>query len=166
MIIHLLHFLPLAFPLPFLCWSASSSQQSSSQRTHTTSGAASPIASEGGTAATTGSIAVGEQGKYQEAGSVDLSNARDVGGTVGTITTGNNGQVIIGDPNASKTISDLAQQFANTVQSIAPSGGGGAAAAAPASSDEPLNYKTIGLILAGITAILGALYFIFGRRNA
>ena len=71
--IQLLHFLPVLLPLPFLCWSASSSSQQSSQKTLTTSGQASPIASEQGTAAGSGSIAVGKGGTYQEQGSLNLT---------------------------------------------------------------------------------------------
>ena len=137
----LLHFLSVLLPLPFLCWSASSSQQASQQKTQTTSGAASPVASESGTAATTGSIAVGSGGQYQESGAID------VGGAPGETIT-------IGDQDA------YLQQIASALSGDSGSGGGAGTTvivpttATPATSSSAISYKTLALIGAGIVAVL------------
>jgi hypothetical protein len=163
----MIHFLQHLFfvlgPLPLFCWSASSSSQASQQKTLTTSGAASPAATDSATAATTGSIAVGESGKYQESGAVDLSGAEGVGGSVGTISAGSGSSVVIGDPNADNLISQLAQQFSDSVQSVAASGAAGVAAATgqPQATTGTISYKTLGLI-ASIVIALGALFALFG----
>lgn len=168
MILHLLHHLP--FFMPLVGWSASSSSQATNQRTLTTSGSAAPIASETGTAATTGSIAVGASGKYQEAGSVDLSNAKDVGGTVGTISAGNGSSIILGDPNADNLISQLAKNFSDTVQSVSTSAAQGVQSVGSALNQPvpgtggAITYKTLGLIIGAIAALV-ALIALFRKKT-
>ena len=162
---HLNHVLPVCY------FSASSAEQKTTQRTLTTSGAAAPIASEAGTAATTGSIAVGQAGKYQEQGSIDISGSKGsgLGGAVGTISAGTGSNIVIGDPNASNVISQLAQQFASSVQDVAASGASGAAAAgqaaqAAAAAPGAVSYKTLGLIAAGVLAIAALFAMLKGKR--
>ena len=166
--LHLLHHLPLILPL--VGWSASSSSQQSQQKTLTTSGAASPNVTDTGTAATTGSIAVGAGGKYQEAGAVDLSGAKDVGGQVGTISAGTGANITIGDPNADALISQLADQFSSAVQGVSASAATGLQAASSAlnqpvpGTNGSISYKTLGLILAGIGALV-ALIALFKHKS-
>lgn len=116
------HLFDLLIFLPFCgVFSASHSAQESKTTTQTTSGAGSPNASDTGTAVASGSVGVGSQGKYQETGAVDLSNAPGAGsgGTVGAITTGGGSTVTIGDTNALGQVSALAQQFSDAVQGVA-----------------------------------------------
>jgi len=164
---HLLNILPglIWFVLPCILGNSGGSSATTRTTTQTTSGANSPNASEGSQAIGSGSIGLGSNAKYQEQGSIDLSGAQKagVGGSVGSIDAGNGATITIGDPGATKTISDLATQFASTVQGIS----AGVAPATPASSDsEPLSYKTIGLIVAAIAVIIGLFGWLFGKKRA
>ncbi len=123
-----------------------------------------------GTAATTGSIAVGAQGKYQEAGAVDLSGASKVGGQVGTIDAGTGSTITVGDPNADALISQLADQFSNAVQGVSASAANGLQTASNALNQPvpgtggSITYKTLGLILAGVGALV-ALIALFKHKS-
>jgi hypothetical protein len=170
MILHLLHHLPLFFPL--IGWSASSSSQTSAQKTLTTSGASSPNVTDTGTAAASGSIAVGAQGKYQEAGSIDQSGSTGsgLGGSVGTISAGNGASIVVGDPNADNLISQLAQNFSDAVQGVSASAAQGIQTATSAlnqpvpGTNGTITYKTLGLIIGAIAALV-ALIALFRHKS-
>lgn len=107
-----------------ICRQSISSQGPSQSHTTTgtTSGQASPVASEGSQSTGSGSIGVAGTGaRYLESGSVDNANADQST----KISSGNGSTVYIGDPNAGQTISQLAQTVASVSQ---PAGGGGGSA--------------------------------------
>ncbi|MGH7224597.1 MAG: hypothetical protein ACRELF_15340 [Gemmataceae bacterium] len=154
-------------PRCYIAASHSSSSQSTSQKTLTTSGATSPISGGAGSAASSGSIAVGQGGKYQESGSLDLSGS-NVGGVGGSIKASSGATVNIGDENAVQQLSDLANTFAQTVQGVASGSGGGTVvlpATTPATSAlAEIPWTTLGLIGAAIAAII-VLGEIFGGKS-
>ncbi|MGH8022218.1 MAG: hypothetical protein ACRED1_01450 [Limisphaerales bacterium] len=148
-------------PRCYIAASHSASSQSTQQKTYTTSGASSPITGAGA-AAGSGSIAVGAGGKYLESGAVDQSGS-NFGGVGGNITAAKGSTVNIGDQNAAEQLSNLAQQFAQTVQGVAGSinsgSGGGGTVVVPTSSDSfsqalaSIPWTTLALIAAAIAAI-------------
>jgi hypothetical protein len=149
----LLHFVLPLLPLPLFCFSGSSSQAAIETNTLTSSGADSPNATDHATAATSGSIAVGEGAKYLETGATDASG----------LTAAYGSTINIGDPNALKEVTDLAGQFVAATQN--PSGGGGSTVVTSAPpSDGGLNYKTIGLIVAILAAIIGLFTFLKPKK--
>lgn len=108
------HRRPGLFIEPRCCQSISSSGPSQSHTTTgTTSGLSSPVAAEGSQSVGSGSIGVaGTAARYLETGATDQSNA-DLSTR---INTGGGSTITIGDPNASQTISDLAQSLASASQ--------------------------------------------------
>lgn len=141
-------------PRCYIAASHSASNQTTSQKTLTTSGATSPISGGPGAAASSGSIAVGQGGNYQESGSLNLTGA-NVGGVGGSINA-NGSTVNIGDQNAVQQLSQLANTFAQTVQGVASDGsGGGGTVIIPATSSATatIPWTALGLIAAAIAAI-------------
>lgn len=152
---------------PLLCISfgggGGSSQSNPETTTNTTSGASSPVANKDSQAIGSGSIGVSGAGaKYVEQGGTDASGA-NVGGVGGSINATSGSTVNIGDPNAGSVITDLASKFADTVQSVSASQASGAAAG----QSTPLSWsiQKIGLVIAGITAVILAIKFVFGGKK-
>jgi hypothetical protein len=143
-------------PRCYLAASHSSSSQSTSQKTLTTSGATSPISGGPGSAASSGSIAVGQGGNYLESGASDLAGS-DLGTTV---TAGNGATITIGDQGGSSILGQLASQF-----SAATMPGASATGSAPATVVESNPLATVPWTsLALIGAIVAGLWIIFGKR--
>lgn len=128
-----------------------SSNSNTSQPVTTASGSA-QVQGDRGTAAQPGSIAVGAGAKYQEQGSVDLSNARTGNGTTVNIVP-----------------QEALQTFTDALQSAAAGSGGGGSSSQPVILSPPatgtVSYKTLGLIAAGIAAIIALISIFRGKRT-
>ncbi|HXC34265.1 MAG TPA: hypothetical protein VNV43_00205 [Candidatus Acidoferrales bacterium] len=135
-------------PRCYLAASHSASSQSTSQKTLTTSGATSPISGGAGSAASSGSIALGQAGKYLESGASDLSGS-DLGTTV---TAGNGATITIGDQGGSSILGQLASQFSAATPGT--NGGGAGTVVVPSTSAvSQIPWTALGLIGAAIAAI-------------
>ena len=139
----------LWFLLPCILGNSGGSSATTETTTQTTSGASSPVASKDSQAVGSGSIAVAGAGaKYLEAGATDQSGAQ-VGGVGGNLNASGGAVVNIGDPNADKTISDLADALAGlnqgTTGAVLPAGSSGTYVETPAG---PISTQTL-LLIAG-----------------
>jgi hypothetical protein len=164
--IHVLEFIFLV--APFLCVSVGGggSPSSSTTQTNTTSGASSPVANESSQAIGSGSIGVaGQDAAYIEQGATQTKAGGNIAGQVGgNIEAGSGSNITIGDPNATATLADLATQFANSVQNV--SAGAEQAVAQAAGAQQPWSLQQIGLVIAGLTAVLLIFKFLFGGKRA
>jgi len=143
------------------CIGGGSSSQTS-QPVTTASGSAVQNTGTNNATAEPGSIAVGTNAKYQEAGASDITGS-DVSSGINrsSLSVSNGGSIVLGDPNADSLISQITGQFSSAISSLA-----GSSNSSQAAPGETLSYKTIGLILTAVTAVVGVLYFLFGRKRS
>ena len=142
-----------------VCRQSISSQAASQSHTTTgtTSGTASPVSAEGSQAVGSGSIGVAGTGaRYLESGATDNANA-DLSSH---ITAGTGSSVIIGDPNADQTISQLAATVAQAT------GGGSGGSSSPlivplTQAAAAIPWTTIGIV-GGIILLV---VFIFRKKS-
>jgi len=157
-------------PFVFCLWSNSGGNKSSSNtETDTTSGQNSPAASGGSQAIGSGSIGVAGTGaKYLEQGAVDASGAQ-LGGVQGSsLSASGGGTINIGDPGAVQTIAALAQNFADTVQSVGSGGGGSTVVTTPGASAPAGTFSVTNLGIAALVALaIGAFLWLIrgGKRT-
>jgi hypothetical protein len=140
-----------------------SSKSSTAETVNTASGQAN-IVSGGGVATQSGSIGVGQGGKYLEADATDITGSEISTGINRSNINASQGSTInlgLSADGFSSVLDNLGTKLASAVQSI----GGSSSSAGQAADGEPLSYKTIGLLLTAVTAVLGVLYFLFGRKN-
>lgn len=128
-----MHFLPDIPILNFLFWfpvlgfwsNSGGNKSSTSNETATSSGQNSPNATGGSQALGSGSIGVAGNGaKYLEQGATDASGSQFGGVSGSSLSASGGGTINIGDPQATQTVAALAQNFADTVQSLGSGGGG------------------------------------------
>lgn len=153
--IHLLHWL-LWFPLLSVWSNSGGNKSTSNNETSTTSGQNAPSATGGSQAIGSGSIGVAGTGaKYLETGASDTSG--------NTINASSGGTIQIGDPQATNTIAALAQNFADTVQTLGTGGGGSTVVTGTPGSTAlgAFSWTSLGVV----ALVLAGLALLFRRRN-
>ena len=138
-----------------------SSKSSTSENVNTASGQGN-IVSGGGVATQSGSIGVGQGGKYLESGALEAGGDISSGINRSSITAATGSTINIGDPGA---ISSLVDKFTGAISSLVNPASTGSSSTTTTTT-EPMSYKTLGLVVAAFAVVVGLLSFVFGGKKS